>query len=117
MLWIASMVVIANTIRLAIFARRKEIGIMKLVGATNWFIRWPFLVEGIIQGILGVVLALFLLWAFDAFVFQGLFESIKWLKFDTSILSITELTAILSVAGMAIGAFGSLVALRRFLRV
>lgn len=117
MLWITSMVVIANTIRLAIFARRKEIGIMKLVGATNWFIRWPFLVEGVIQGILGVVLALFILWGFNTFVLKNLLESVRWLKFDTSIMSVSQLTFILSMAGMAIGAFGSMVALRRFLRV
>lgn len=117
MLWITSMVVIANTIRLAIFARRKEIGIMKLVGATNWFIRWPFLVEGVIQGILGVVLALFILWGFNNFVLKNLLESVRWLKFDSSIMSTSQLTFILSMAGMAIGAFGSMVALRRFLRV
>jgi len=60
----AAVVLIANTIRLAIFARRDEIGIMKLVGAGNWFVRVPFLLEGVIEGMIGAVLAVALVWSF-----------------------------------------------------
>ena len=57
----ASVLLIANTIRLSVFARRREIEVMKLVGATDWFIRWPFVIEGMIVGALGGVLAILLL--------------------------------------------------------
>ena len=58
---LASIALIANTIRLSVFARRREVEVMKLVGATNWFIRWPFVIEGVIVGFLGGVLAVLLL--------------------------------------------------------
>ena len=57
----ASIALIANTIRLSVFARRREVEVMKLVGATNWFIRWPFVIEGVIVGFLGGLLAVLLL--------------------------------------------------------
>lgn len=116
-LWIASMVVIANTIRLAIFARRKEIGIMKLVGATNWFIRWPFLLEGVIQGMLGVALALALLWGFNKTVLQSLLKDITIFSSTVNIISVEQLTTILASAGITIGAIGSIIALRKYLQV
>ena len=62
-LLVASILLIGNTIRLSIFARRREVEVMKLVGATNWFIRWPFVIEGIICGLVGAVLSVVLLWA------------------------------------------------------
>ena len=62
-LMVASILLIGNTIRLSIFARRREVEVMKLVGATNWFIRWPFVIEGIVCGLIGAVLAVGLLWA------------------------------------------------------
>ena len=61
LLVLASMLLIANTIRLSLFARRREVEVMKLVGATDWFIRWPFVIEGVIVGALGGVLAILLL--------------------------------------------------------
>ena len=62
-LLVASILLIGNTIRLSIFARRREVEVMKLVGATNWFIRWPFVIEGIICGLVGAALSVGLLWA------------------------------------------------------
>ena len=59
----ASILLIGNTIRLSIFARRREVEVMKLVGATNWFIRWPFVIEGIDLRAVGALLAVLLLWA------------------------------------------------------
>ena len=61
LLVLASIALIANTIRLSIFSRRREVEVMKLVGATNWFIRWPFVIEGVIVGFLGGLLAVLLL--------------------------------------------------------
>ena len=61
LLLLASIALVANTIRLSIFARRREVEVMRLVGATNWFIRWPFVIEGVIVGFLGGVLAVLLL--------------------------------------------------------
>src|SRR4029079_19565109 len=61
LLILASIALIANTIRLSIFARRREVEVMKLVGATNWFIRWPFVIEGVIVGLMGSALAVLLL--------------------------------------------------------
>jgi len=68
----AAVVLVSNTIRLAIFARRKEIAIMKLVGATNWFIRWPFLLEGFVAGAAGALIAILLLWGGWAVIASGL---------------------------------------------
>ena len=60
LLVLASIALIANTIRLSIFSRRREVEVMKLVGATNWFIRWPFVIEGVIVGLMGGLLAVLL---------------------------------------------------------
>lgn len=114
-----SLVLITNTIRLAIFARRKEIGIMKLVGASNWFIRVPFLLEGIIEGTLGAGIAILIL----AILYRAAVRSIiggKWLVFmrvplDQS--AFIGMIMILALSGILIGSMGSAIALRRFLKV
>lgn len=118
-LLISSVVLILNAIRMAIFARRREVGVMKLVGATNWFIRVPFMLEGLIQGLLGSVVALF--------VVLGSNVGVRWLVkregvslFSASVLPASELVtieALLVVFGIAIGVAGSAVAVRRFLEV
>lgn len=116
-LCVASLVVIANTIRLAIFARRTEIGIMKLVGGTNWFIRWPFVLEGIIQGLLGSVAAIVLLVLINKYIFQSISEILQWLNVSGSPISMVEMTAYILLAGTGIGAIGSLLALRKYLHI
>src|SRR5207244_7328803 len=62
LLVLASVLLVANTIRLSIFARRREVEVMRLVGATNWFIRWPFVIEGLVVGFFGAAAAVVLLW-------------------------------------------------------
>jgi cell division transport system permease protein len=107
---------IGNTVRMAVFARRKEIAIMKLVGATNWFIRVPFLIEGMVEGLLGgtiAVLALFVMkWAFLDQL-RGDIAFVPWV--GTSAILFT--VPILIGAGVLIAALASLLAMRRFLEV
>jgi len=117
LLGFASLVLIANTIRLAIFARRKEIAIMRLVGASNWFIRWPFMLEGILQGLIGAALAVTLLAVGKSVVFPQLKEVLRFLPIAFTQASFVRLVLILAAAGVFVGLTGSSVALRRFLKV
>ena len=109
-------VLIATTIRMAIFARRREVAIMKLVGATNWFIRIPFMLEGVIQGVVGTAGAVSLLLITKP-VFTRLARSFQFLNLNVSIVEVLEHSAILLLFGVVIGALGSLLGLRRFLEV
>lgn len=113
----AALVLIVNTIRLAIFARRREIAIMKLVGASNWFIRWPFLLEGIIQGAIGAAMAMLAVYVFHQSLVTQVSRSLGFLNlsFDESVL--LRLLLVLLIAGVVVGASGSGIALRRFLKV
>jgi cell division transport system permease protein len=112
----ASIALVANTIRLSIFARRREVEVMKLVGATNWFIRWPFVIEGVIVGFFGGLLAVLLLAI-------GKQTFIDPLSDDFALLAAPEtidfplLVGLLMVACVAVSALGSGMTLRRFLRV
>ena len=114
-----SIVVISNTIRLTVFARRKEINIMKYVGATNGFIRWPFVYEGFMLGLLGAVIAFFLQWALYAAVARGV-DSNDTLQL-IQVMPFSELwapvAAVFALAGIVIGVGGSLSAIRKFLQV
>ena len=118
-LLVASVLLIGNTIRLSIFARRREVEVMKLVGATNWFIRWPFVIEGIVCGLVGAVLSVLLLWAVKVGVVN------QWIEGTDSALQRDEATTIgfpllgllLIAAGAFVGALGSGITLRRFLKV
>ncbi|MGD9694184.1 MAG: permease-like cell division protein FtsX [Thermoleophilia bacterium] len=118
-LLVASILLIGNTIRLSIFARRREVEVMKLVGATNWFIRWPFVIEGIICGLVGAVLSVLLLWAVKITVVDN------WIDQASSALTRDQATTIgfpllgllLVVSGAFVGALGSGITLRRFLKV
>jgi cell division transport system permease protein len=119
----AAVLLISTTVRLSIFARRREVEIMRLVGATNWFIRWPFVLEGFITGLVGAVLA-------AAFVWVGNWGIASWIK--TSQIDFLSLRVYriwwqggtwplglmptLAILGAFLGAVGSLVALRRYLK-
>jgi cell division transport system permease protein len=116
LLILASVLLISNTIRLSLLARRREVAVMKLVGATDWFIRWPFVIEGILVGAMGGVMAiLLLLVAKVAFIdpFKQEFSLIT----ATDTVNFGVLVAILLVASVAVSAAGSGLSLRRFLRV
>lgn len=113
----ASLVLIANTIRLAIFSRRKEIGIMRLVGASNWFIRWPLLVEGMFQGFLGALLAVFVIWIARSQFFDYINNVLAFMHVQLSGRDFTQLVAYLLLSGTLIGLAGSAIAIRRFLKV
>ncbi|HJQ50287.1 MAG TPA: permease-like cell division protein FtsX [Gaiellaceae bacterium] len=117
MLVIASTLLIANTIRLSIFARRREIEVMKLVGATNWFIRGPFMLEGLLCGLLGSVLAVILLVLGKTIALPSILPHIGGNSSDVHALSFTFNAILLLAAGLLLGATGSAVTLRRFLQV
>jgi cell division transport system permease protein len=113
---LASTALVANTIRLSIFARRREVEVMRLVGATNWFIRWPFVIEGMIVGLMGGALAVLLLLIGKETVVDPLAHRFALLAAPNTI-SFTLLAVLLLSACIAVSAIGSGVTLRRFLRV
>jgi len=116
LLVVASVALIANTIRLSIFARRREVEVMRLVGATNWFIRWPFMIEGVIVGFTGVALAVVLLTAAKESVLEPLSDRWAFLAAPETI-AYPLLVGLLVLAGVAVSAAGSGLTLRRFLKV
>jgi cell division transport system permease protein len=116
LLLVASLMLVGNTIRLSIYARRREVEVMRLVGATNWFIRWPFVLEGIIVGVLGAGIAVAILWLGKVTIIDPLSD--RWdLVANLPSTNFTVLVIVLVGAAMAISALGSGLTLRRFLRV
>jgi cell division transport system permease protein len=119
MLMLISLFIIANTIKLATFYRREEIAIMKMCGATNAFVQWPFVVEGMILGLTGALVAFFLQW--------GLYELVGKLVIQANGLSLVTMLSYRSMmriilpvfcgTGLVIGVGGSLMAIRKFLQV
>jgi cell division transport system permease protein len=114
-LLIASAMLIANTIRLSIFARRREIEVMKLVGASNWFVRGPFLIEGLACGLIGSILAVLLLVVGKELALPQIVP--RFDAGDAHAWPFPLLAAILILLGLSLGAAGSAVTLRRFLRI
>ncbi len=112
----ASIALIANTIRLSVFARRREVEVMKLVGATNWFIRWPFVIEGVIVGFFGGVLAVLLLTIAKETFIDPLSERFALLAAPDTI-DFPLLVVVLMLACVVVSALGSGITLRRFLKV
>jgi cell division transport system permease protein len=118
LLVVASTLLIANTIRLSIFARRREIEVMKLVGATNWFIRGPFMLEGFLCGLVGSVLAVILLVLGKTIALPSILPHIGGGSgSDVHSLSFTFNALALLGTGLLLGALGSGLTLRRFLQV
>ena len=116
LLGVASMLLIANTIRLSLYARRREVEVMKLVGATDWFIRWPFVLEGVIVGAIGGVVAILLLAVIKIAVVDPLAADFALIAAPDTI-DFRLLIAILLAAAVAVSALGSGLSLRKFLRV
>ena len=117
-LLIASVLLIANTIRLSIFARRREIEVMKLVGATNWFVRGPFMVEGLFCGLAGALAAVLLLLIGKEVALSAILDDFDATSSeDVRALGFSVTALILIVVGLAVGAVGSGLTLRRYLKV
>jgi cell division transport system permease protein len=115
-LLVASIIDIANTIRLSIFARRREVEVMKLVGATNWFVRGPFMLEGLLTGALGALAAIFLLFLGRHLAVPAILGHIENDP-NVQALPFVWTSAILLSVGLGIGAVGSGLTLRRFLKI
>lgn len=113
----AAIFIISNTIRLTVFARRKEIAIMKYVGATDWFIRWPFLLEGICLGFIGGGLATIFLYIVYNQVTQEIYEAMAFFPLIPQHPFINYISLAILVAGIIIGALGSTISLKKFLKV
>ena len=116
LLMVASLLLVGNTIRLSIYARRREVEVMKLVGATNWFIRWPFMVEGLACGLIGGAIAIAVLFLGKEAVVDPLANSIDLIDGEQTI-AFAQLVVVLLGVAMAVSAIGSGLTLRRFLRV
>jgi cell division transport system permease protein len=116
LLVLASVLLISNTIRLSLFSRRREVEVMKLVGATDWFIRWPFVIEGILLGALGGAVAILLLLVGKIALLDPLISEFALLASPQTI-QFGLLAAVLLGAAIAVSAVGSGISLRRFLRV
>jgi cell division transport system permease protein len=117
---VSAAVLILNTIRMAIFARRREVSVMKLVGATNWFIRVPFMSEGLLQGLIGSVLAAVVVYFVYLFINHegnGKTSSNIFTAMHMSGSEVLLTNVVVVIVGMAIGSIGSLIAIRRFLDV
>ena len=116
---IVSLFIISNTIKMALLSRREEIGIMRMVGATNWFIRWPFVIEGMILGLLGAVASFFLQWLLYNLVCSRIaaMDSLRILSTVPFGDMAWFVGATCLFGGLLIGVLGSLLSIRRFLKV
>jgi cell division transport system permease protein len=114
---IIAILLVSVTIQVAIFARRREIGIMKLVGATNWFIRWPFILEGVLEGLIGSAVAIVVALAVKVWILDKLIENLQFLRLSLSSALLPVLIPFMLIGGVVIGALGSAYALGRFLEV
>ncbi len=116
-----SIFIISNTIKLTVHARRKEISIMKYVGATNSFIRWPFIVEGIIIGVIAALVTILIIYAGYSFVIQKIMTSLANIRVSVSLLTFNEIYKLILIVylalGIGIGALGSSISMKKYLQV
>jgi cell division transport system permease protein len=117
LLGICAIFLIATTIRLTMFARRKEINIMKYVGATDWFVRWPFLLEGIILGGSGALVAGLVLYFSYGTLSSKLQETLTFLPLVRDTRMMLDLIGGMLGAGIILGIIGSLISVHRYLKV
>lgn len=113
---LAAVLLISTTVRLSIFARRREVEIMRLVGATNWFIRWPFVIEGLVVGLFGAIIAVGILFLGKVTIVDPLSDNFALVE-NLNTISFGPLVAALVTGAMVVAALGSGVTLRRFLRI
>ncbi len=113
LLIVASLMLVGNTIRLSIYTRRREVEVMRLVGATRWFIRWPFMIEGVVVGVAGGLVAILILWLGKITIVDPLGDSLSFLAAQ----NFPALVAVLFAAAVLVSTIGSGVTLRRFLKV
>jgi cell division transport system permease protein len=118
LLIVASLMLVGNTIRLSIYTRRREVEVMRLVGATRWFIRWPFMIEGMVVGFAGGLVAILILWLGKVTIVDPLSSTFAFFAAQNdSTLSFPLLVAVLFAASVLVSAIGSGITLRRFLKV
>lgn len=113
----ATLFIIVNTIRLTVFARSKEVLIMRYVGATDWFIRWPFLLEGMTLGVSGAFMATLVINSIYGVLIDKIHATLTFLPLLSPFPFMVYISLTLLIAGAAIGALGSYISLRRFLKV
>ena len=113
-----TIVIISNTIKVALFARRKEINIMKFIGATDWFIRFPYLVEGIVIGLIGSILAYSIILSGYTYIFNSLANGYVYLFRIIQVKQVVlTLGSVLFIVGAGMGAIGSIISMRKYLKV
>ena len=121
LLIVISIFIIANTIKLTVHARRKEISIMKYVGATNGFIRWPFIVEGMIIGVFASIISIVIVGVAYSFLAQQLVNSQFMQVINMSLISFADMfnsiIFVYMLLGIGIGAIGSVISMRKYLKV
>ncbi len=113
----ATLFIISNTIRLTVFARRKEIAIMKYVGATDWFIRWPFVLEGMVLGLFGSIISVIALRLVYTGIAEKIYTTLAFFPLIPEEPFLTYITVVVILSGMAIGSIGSAVSIKKFLKV
>ena len=113
----ATLFIISNTIRLTVFARRKEIAIMKYVGATDWFIRWPFVMEGMVLGLFGSIIAAIVLRTAYTAMAEKVYDTLAFFPLIPEQPFLTYITIVVVISGMVVGAIGSAVSIKKFLKV
>ncbi|MGI6678117.1 MAG: permease-like cell division protein FtsX [Dehalobacterium sp.] len=117
LLGLAAVVLVAITIRLTVYARRKEITIMKYVGATDWFIRWPFFLEGVFLGLIGSLIAVTLLYWVYSSLLDNISVTLAFIKLISAPDLLLKISLGMILVGVSLGAIGSVISLRKFLKV
>ncbi len=112
-----SLFLIGNTIKITVYSRKREIGIMKYIGATDWFIRWPFVFEGIIIGILGAIIAIVLLYYGYKAAYAKASVGLIFVSLLNPSVVLSSVLWIFVLVGIVIGAIGSILSIRKFLSV
>ena len=114
---LSALFIISNTIRLTVFARRKEIAIMKYVGATDWFIRWPFVLEGMVMGFFGALIAAVILRFAYSMLTAKIYSAMAFFPLIPVFPFMNYIAVVILISGMIIGAIGSTYSIKRFLKV